>query len=53
MEERNLTKPEVEEFYSMFVLQLRQYMTDKDNITQSKLIELVQDAIDITFTGST
>ena len=48
-----MTKPEVEEFYVMFGSQLRQYMTDKDNITQSKLIDLVQDSIDITFTGST
>ena len=53
MEERSLTKPEVEEFYVMFGAQLRQYMTDKDNIARSRLIDLVQDAIDVTFTGST
>ena len=47
LEKRNLTKVEVDKFYAMFGLQLRQYMTDMDVITQSKLTELVQAAIDI------
>ena len=53
LEERSLTKIEVDEFYAICRVQLRQYMTDVDVITQPKLIELGQGAIDITFTRST
>ena len=53
LEERDLAKPEVEEFYKIFGAQLQQLMAAKDDITQSKLIDLVQDAIDMTSTGST
>ena len=53
LEGRDLTKTEVEVFYRLSGTQLQQYMVDKDNITQSRIIDLVQDAIDMTFTSST
>ena len=52
LEERSLTKAEVEIFYRLFGTKLQQYMTDRDEATQSRLIDLMQDAIDMTLTSS-
>ena len=52
LEERSLTKTEVEIFYRLFGTKLQQYMTDREEATQSRLIDLMQDAIDMTLTSS-
>ena len=48
--ERNMTKTEVDEFFAIFGVQLRQHITDKESTTQLTLIELAQDAIDVALT---
>ena len=52
LEERDLTKADVEVFYKLFGAKLQQYMVDKDKIIQSRIIDLIQDAVDMTFTSS-
>ena len=52
LEERSLTRAEVEIFYRLFGTKLQQYMTDREEATQSRLIDLLQDAIDMTLTSS-
>ena len=39
-------------FYRLFGTKLQQYMTDREEATQSRLIDLMQDAIDMTLTSS-
>ena len=52
LEERSLSSTEVEIFYRLFGTKLQQYTTDREEATQSRIIDLLQDAIDMTLTSS-
>ena len=47
LEERNLDKTEVHEFYATLGEKLRQYMSDKESMIQATLIHLTEDAVDM------
>ena len=53
LRERDLTKVQVDEVYVIFGAKLGQHMGDKEIMTQSKLTELAQDAVDIALTRTT
>ena len=52
VKERNLNKAQVDEFYAILGEKLKEYMKDTDVLTQSVLLFLSEDAVDMALTRS-